>query len=170
VYFRKLHWLRYCSSKDLAAVATNPAACSASKPLQQSLAAPVTQKLSLSLTFAIMMFVRGLQKRPGDWAPPGPAPGGFGRGGRFGGHRGRFDLHGGPPRDMYAGDRPLRGPFPGRGPAGRREPGRWHVQLHLCGSAHRHTSTCTPAAEMLFSKHAIIVLQPSWLVWLKFGC
>lgn len=71
-----------------------------------------------------------LQKRHGDWAPPGPAPGGYGRGGgRFGGRRGRYDPHGGPPRDMFAGDRPPRGHFPGRGPGptGRREAGQLHV-------------------------------------------
>lgn len=68
--------------------------------------------------------LHALQKRHSDWAPGGPAPGGYGRG-RFGGRRGRFDPHGGPPRDMFGGDRPLRGSFSGRGPGptGRREAG-----------------------------------------------
>lgn len=67
--------------------------------------------------------LHALQKRHSDWAPGGPAPG-YGRG-RFGGRRGRFDPHGGPPRDMFGGDRPLRGSFSGRGPGptGRREAG-----------------------------------------------
>lgn len=69
-----------------------------------------------------------LQKRHGDWAPPGPGAPGYGRGaGRFAGRRGRYSggpPHGGPPREMFAADRPPRGHFPGRGPTGRREPGQ----------------------------------------------
>jgi hypothetical protein len=72
-----------------------------------------------------------VQKR--GW-PPGSDRPGFGRGGPFGGRRGGFDHHGGPPRDLGT-DRPPRPYFGGgRGPlpfppAGRRDPGAQQQQF-----------------------------------------
>jgi hypothetical protein len=82
---------------------------------------------SLKLTVLHLLNILLLQLQKRGW-PPGSDRPGFGRGGPFGGRRGGFDHHGGPPRDL-GNERPPRPYFGGgRGPmpfppAGRREPG-----------------------------------------------